>query len=416
MFRQIRSENVSMKRITFLMLSLAMGALITGCGRDFQTPSIDESGNETGVDVAPDRTPASLDSSIETRTLALDQSTNIRKLSNGVLEFVAELPPGSLIMAPVDYQISQPDVRNSNGTVSRSSTGFVGSIKIVSTPTGARSLSSVQITAFNKIKLYVSASVIGATEGVDGTFKIITGNADGAGYSALFQSNGKPKFQFTSGLARRFGSKVNKAVDAASVDVVKSQKILNAMAFAANRKKATPKSLILIDEASAKRASLAYEATGTIATNGAWSIAVDSTAVRHGFENVPCAEFMSEMIREAYQRAGYALISDFSSARGNQLIWSKTASVVGLSDALHVAGWVAWEPSKFRPPIGAVMMHGPGLSPGHTFMSGGDDGRIIIDNGSPQGRDLRTTSASTLNMMYKNGVFFLPPGLTPKSW
>jgi hypothetical protein len=62
------------------------------------------------------------------------------------------------------------------------------------------------------------------------------------------------------------------------------------------------------------------------------------------------------------------------------------------------------------------MMHGAGLSPGHTFMAAGDDGRLVVDNGSPQGRDLRTTTESTLRVMYKNGVFFLPPGISPKAW
>jgi hypothetical protein len=422
----------TMKRTNVIVSGFIIGFMVAGCGRGFHSPSIDESGNEAAVDAEPDnatdeapgtptdgapgRSPAGLDPAVATRTLALEQATNVRKLVNGVLEFVAELPPGSKVTVPVDFQISQPDVRNSNGSVERSSTGFVSSVKILSTPAGAGSLSTSQIAAFNKINLYVSASIVGATDGLNGSFKVMTGSPNGAGYNALFDSTGRPKFSFSAALAKRFGSKVNKVIDEASVDMTKSRKILAELAAASDRKHATPKSLILIDHVAARKFSLAYESAGTVANNGAWSIAVGATAVRHGFENVPCAEFMSEMIREAYQRAGYSVASDFSVARGNQLIWSKTASVVGLSNALHAAGWSAWEPSKFRPPTGAVMMHGSGISPGHTFMSGGDDGRIVVDNGSPQGRDLRSTSASILKMMYQNGVFFLPPGITPKPW
>ena len=49
-------------------------------------------------------------------------------------------------------------------------------------------------------------------------------------------------------------------------------------------------------------------------------------------------------------------------------------------------------------------------------LNAGDNGRFIFDNGSPQGRDLRTTSLKTIEMMYMEGVFFLPPGFTPKKW
>jgi hypothetical protein len=49
-------------------------------------------------------------------------------------------------------------------------------------------------------------------------------------------------------------------------------------------------------------------------------------------------------------------------------------------------------------------------------MSAGDDGRTIIDNGSPQGRDLRKTIAKTMNSMFQSGLFFLPPGVNPKAW
>lgn len=403
-----------MKVVSFLLATLVFGLGLTACGPSFRAPQIDESGSESGSEV-PERSPSSDPAAAApapvpepVKTLSLDQATNIRKNIGGILEFVVELPAQSRVTVPVDYQISQPDVRNSNGGVDRSSTGFVGSVKIVSTPDG--SLSSAQINAFNKLNLYVSASVVAGAD-TTGSFKVIAGAAPGAGFKALYADNGQPLFAFTSALKKRFANLNTPAVDA---DVAKSTKILAELALVANRKVATPKMLLLIDKETAKKFSVGYEQNGAVSTIGAWSIAVGQTAVRHGFENVPCAEFMSESIREAYQRAGDSVHKDFPSS--NPLIWSATSSVEGLSTALHAAGWVPWETARFRPPTGAIMMHETGLSPGHTFMNGGDDGRIVVDNGSPQGRDLRTTSASILKLMYKNGVFFLPPGISPKPW
>jgi hypothetical protein len=65
---------------------------------------------------------------------------------------------------------------------------------------------------------------------------------------------------------------------------------------------------------------------------------------------------------------------------------------------------------------GAVLMNGSGVSPGHTYISANDDGTIIVDNGAPQGRDLKKTSASIIGMMFQTGVFFLPPGINPSLW
>src|ERR1019366_8303605 len=133
-----------------------------------------------------------------------------------------------------------------------------------------------------------------------------------------------------------------------------------------------------------------------------------STAIRHGFANVPCAEFQSELIREAYARAGVNVLEDFNEALGNPLIWSNSAAVVDLADALYKAGWVAWEPSRFRPPVGAVMMHQEAQTPGHTYIAAGFDGRVIVDNGSPQGKNLSALSEKRVEFQYQGGVFFLP--------
>lgn len=212
---------------------------------------------------------------------------------------------------------------------------------------------------------------------------------------------------------------MNKGVDSKSLsaaDLQKWQRIYAELKKVADRTVATPKSYLMIDTTQAQTASLNYEKTGVIATNGAWSIAVGQTAVRHGFSNVPCAEFQSEILREAYQRAGYRTTDDFNTSKGNQLIWSNTAAVVNFSKALYTAGWVAWDATIYKPVTGAFLMNSAGESPGHTYIAASDDGLFIVDNGSPQARDLRKTSQSIIEMMYQTGVFFLPPGINPPTW
>ena len=61
-------------------------------------------------------------------------------------------------------------------------------------------------------------------------------------------------------------------------------------------------------------------------------------------------------------------------------------------------------------------MNGAGNTPGHTYLAAGDDGQIIMDNGSPHGRDLRKTTQKIIELMYQTGVFFLPPGIQPDPW
>jgi hypothetical protein len=80
------------------------------------------------------------------------------------------------------------------------------------------------------------------------------------------------------------------------------------------------------------------------------------------------------------------------------------------------AGWVAWDAHTYIPPIGAIIMHNYGFSPGHTYMAAGSDGRFIIDNGSPEGRDLRAANEKTLGDLFQTGIFFLPPGFSPETW
>lgn len=220
-------------------------------------------------------------------------------------------------------------------------------------------------------------------------------------------------------MTTRFGARLNmgvKMTDLSASNQTKWAKIYNELKKAVDRTVQTPKSYLIMDKAKAVQASIDFENTGVISKIGAWSIAVLATAVRHDFANVPCAETQSEILRQAYERAGYKVTDDFNSSKGNPLIWNKTASVKGFSQSLYTAGWVPWDASKYKAPVGAFMMHGSGLSPGHTYISGGNDGQIIVDNGSPQGRDLRKTTERTVGIQYLTGVFFLPPGINPQAW
>ena len=174
--------------------------------------------------------------------------------------------------------------------------------------------------------------------------------------------------------------------------------------------------LLFIDKDDAKKRSEAFEKDRTISTEGAFTISTEGTAVRHRFADRPCAEFMSEIIRQAYQRAGLSVHEDFSEANGNDLIFSKTAAVQGLGRALQKAGWTIWDLAEYSPIEGAILMHQIGGTPGHTYMAASAGGLIVRDNGSPMGRDLSAASLRTLQMMFRGGVFFLPPGQTPKKW
>lgn len=402
-----------MKLTTLSTLILALG--LAGCAGGWQIlPASNETGDETGAAIE-----SPIGASADMRTLSVNQTTNIRKMVSGVLELAVELPVRSVIQIPNNPTIVNPDFRNSDGSIDRSSTGFVGGIKIVSAPDGV--LTKAKIDSLNKTLggLYVSASMATAVDGATGSYKAVVGATPGADFKGLFETSGKPKFTFTSSVTKRFGPRLNKPVNPSSLsanDLNKYKKIFAELQKFANRKVETPKAYLMIDKESATYYSKAYENSGIVASNGAWSIAVGVTAVRHGFDNVPCAEFMSETVREAYQRAGYAVSADFNAAKGNQLIWSRTNAVVNFSKSLYDAGWVPYEPSKFRPPVGALLMNASGNTPGHTYIAAGEDGRLIVDNGSPQGRDLRTTSKKILEMMYETGVFFLPPGITPQAW
>lgn len=355
--------------------------------------------------------------------IRLTSKTTLYALGNdGILVERVTLSVGSTIEIPVPYEIQNFRYRKSDGTTDWTSTGFIGPVAIISAASEhAYQFPEAEIDELNQTPagLYVFASIVSDLHGVEGDFDAIAGGTPGEGFLKSFEANGKPKFNYAEQVKKRFGAKLNKGVDPkklSSAERVKWTKIYNELKRAANRKVPTPKAILMIDREAAMEHSIAYEKFGVIPFNGAWTIAVLATAVRHGFPNVPCAEFMSELLRQAYQRAGYAVTDDFNKAKKNQLIWSNTAAVVNFSKALYTAGWIPWETSKYRPITGALMMHVAGQTPGHTYISAGDDGRLIVDNGSPQGRDLRVTTEKTINLMYKSGVFFLPPGINPPKW
>lgn len=414
---------------------------LLGCAQGNDFPSIDETGNESAslVNPVPEPTPKDDSSasneppetagtpgediaSVSVQRLLLNQAMSLRYEKAGILENKVELPAGAQIEIPSDYEIKHLDFRNSSGSVERSSTGFIYPVKLISVPDQFESqFTQEKIDSINSTSggLFIFASIVGSLEGTEGNFAVVTGAVAGSGFSKYYSTNGKPKFKFTSSVTKRFGDRLNKGIDPDSLSSekrTKYQRIFEELKKAANRTIATPKKYLMMDKATAVQKSIAFEKTGVVSPSGAWSIATQATAVRHGFSNVPCAEFQSEVLRQAYQRAGYRVTDDFNKSKGNQLIWSNTAAVVNFSKALYTAGFVPWDSTKYRPITGAFMMNGAGLTPGHTYISGGDDGMIIVDNGAPQGRDLRKTTEKTISIMFQVGVFFLPPGINPPVW
>ena len=355
-----------------------------------------------------------------TQKLVLSKAMPLRYPAGGVLENAVTLPVGTQIEFPMSYQIvTDLKARQADGSLVWSSTGFLSPLHIVSLPKGSTLLTPAQIEALNNQSLFLDASIAASIQGTTGNFAALSPVAAGAGFLADYQESGKPKFVYTKSATKRFGTNMNKAVNPSTQSQAAREKwttIYNELRNAADRTVQTPKSYLMMDQTVATQWSKDYESSRVISPLGAWSIAVNGTAVRHGFANTPCAEFMSEILREAYQRAGYAITDDFSAAKGNEIIWSSTAAVVNFSAALNKAGWVPWDTTLYKPPVGAFLMNGAGETPGHTYIAAGEDGRFIVDNGSPQGRDLRGTSKSIIEMMYQTGVFFLPPGINPDPW
>jgi hypothetical protein len=238
-------------------------------------------------------------------------------------------------------------------------------------------------------------------------------------YLSSFEENGRPKFFFTSYFQTRFPTRLNLEIDPATqsaTERLKWQSIMRELAIASDRTVVTDNAYLFIPFVEADAASRAYEDRNEVVPFGAWTIAVKSTAPRHGFGNVPCAEFVSEIIKQAYKRAGFDVFEDFNEKAKTRLSWDTTSAVVNLTNTLYKVGWIPWELVSFRPPTGAIMAHFKATTPGHVYMAAGHDGRLIVDNGSPGGRQLYRTTDKVIKMMYYGGVFFLPPGIIPSRW
>lgn len=348
------------------------------------------------------------------QSIILTSDMTVRTLSGEYLQKVGTLPAGTEVDVKEDAQPINNAYVNDQGQPVFSSTGFIGEIAVVKS-----SLAAGEVARLNAIKtgLYLSAVILDQLQ-IGLEFKALKAGTPGDGFTKNYNPNGKPKVSFTTAAKKRFPNTLNKVVsNQSSAEKRKWTAIMQEIQKVADRTHNIDKSFFIIDPELASQQSIEFEQTGTVAPKGAWSIAVLGTAARHGFQNVPCAEFMSEVLREAYQRAGYDHTDDFNAKNGNVLTYQGGAALVtNFSAYLEKAGWIPWDPQTYIPPTGAFMMNEVGKSPGHTYMSAGDNGRFIFDNGSPQGRDLRISSQKTIELMYMEGVFFLPPGLTPKKW
>ena len=230
-----------------------------------------------------------------------------------------------------------------------------------------------------------------------------------------FRPGGKKPGIWTRLLESKFGQKLNAVFNRG---LTEKEKVKWKTIFFEMQRVTTNKDreeLLFIDKDKASDLVDKFEADPLheLSPVGAYTMAVNVTAVRHKFPQTPCAEFMSEIIRQAYKRAGYDLAADFSPEKKSQLIWSHTALVTTLGNSLLRAGWTVWDNTKFHPPVGAILMHTAGTSPSHTYMSAGDDGNFIIDNAHPRGFDLRTAPQKLIDFEYSTGAFFLPPGQVP---
>ncbi len=350
------------------------------------------------------------------QNIVLQSDMNLRTLRSGVLEFLVLLKKGSTIQIPKSAQTVNYHYRDSQGSLVFSSTGFYPRVKVLSGPYTENEILSLNTLVTG---LYISATVSGASETGD-VYPAVKLQPASPQYFNFFDSTGRPKKAYTQSLHTRFPNSANRVIELSSLpqaQQIKWAKIMTELRRLGDRTQPSLKSDFIIDKELAMKFAIDFEKTGAVQKRGAWSIAVQGTAVRNGFSNVPCAEFMSEVLRQAYVRAGYSHFEDFNSTNKNTLnFFNGAAAVVNFSAYLERAGWIPWDPQIFVPPTGALMMHAQGKSPGHTYMIAGQRGRLIVDNGMPQGRDLGQTSQNTLEIMYQHGVFFLPPGMIPQRW
>lgn len=387
----------------------------------------------TSTSQAINENPTGKESSQEnSRQIILSGPANLRNLSNNVLERLTALPRGAEIEVPVGAAPVFYDFRDSTGAVKRSTNGFYPSLKLISVP--AQDQASFPADLIERINstaggLFMSSLDLNSGLEPGGVIPALpsTGAPDER-YLKYYNPQGKRlRNSYSAILRRKFGTQLNRAIPMSSLPEQDQKKwggIYSELVQIVDRTRDTNRKNLFIDSGNAnqdvemaKQFSIIFENSGQIQTYGAWSVAVLGTAPRHGFGNVPCAEFASETLRQAYTRAGYRMADDFKG--NNYLIFSNTAAVVYLARALFESGWIPWDSADFKPKIGAVAMHADANTPGHAYMIAGENGRFIVDNGSPKGRDLFKTGSyqrDIIGMMYDHGVFFLPPGILPERW
>jgi hypothetical protein len=416
------------KQIKIILL-LSLGFLFAGCGPGAAVGLLSQFQQHPDEAQQPDGSNDSQEDPDVGRGLPIDEYSkvilsaemNIRVLRNQVLETIVMAPAGTEIEVPSNSSPVNYNYRKDNGQVAFSSTGFFGNVVIIKSGDPAK-LSAGKIAEIQQTPggLFITATIASELLGPGSFFTPLSAAQPGEGFLQYYQITGKPKFSYSSSIRKRFPGLVNKAIPMSQLPTQqqsKWNKIMKELVAVSNRTQASMKKYLAIDKKEAQKLSLQFEQKGTVPLWGAWSVAVLGTATRHGFANVPCAEFMSELLRQAYKRAGFKHTDDFNSAKNNKLTYSNgAAAVVNFSMYLSRAGFIPWDSTQYRPPIGAFLMNGTGNSPGHTYIAAGDSGRFIVDNGSPKGRDLRSTTGRTINIMYQTGVFFLPPGFIPTTW
>ncbi len=351
------------------------------------------------------------------------------ELANGLLRKVKTLSAGSIVQVPKG---SLPILMDFE-TGGRDTSGFYAKVLASghSVPASCKSVSGFYISAL--VPIYDSRQDIEALP------LEVSSNAT---YKAIYTEAGQVKKSDDTiawGIGRnkkRFKAIWNKAYaqsDLAREDLERAHAVLRELAQFADRTNPTPSNLVYLDvgegqssEALARSLSLqTMDDYGFSPAYGAWDVAIYGTATRLGFAHAPCAEFVSEVLRQAYARAGYSHADDFNESIREQLIftpWQNNIfgpqSVRGLADRLALAGWIPWDPSVYRAPVGAIAMALDAWTPGHTYMVAREGGQFIVDNGNPRGLDLRASPLSLRKYrdMYGMGVFFLPAGITPARW
>lgn len=349
--------------------------------------------------------------------------------ANNVLTMVTRLAAGTTVAVPRN---SLPQLLNLESG-ERDTSGFYGGVEVAnqSIPTRCESANGFYITAL--VPIHDTTGTV-APLPLEQTPKDV--------FKAVYQNDGRVRATdsvITWALNRnkkRFKSIWNKTYnpgELSSEELAKSQSILRELADFANRTIETPAGLLYLstdsrDETRRLAESFSRQTMsqyGFSPAYGAWDIAILGTATRLGFAHAPCAEFMSEVMRQAYARAGYTHSEDFLETLEERLIFTQwqeglfgPQSVRGLSDRLMRAGWIAWDPTVYRPLTGAIAMALDAWTPGHTYIVAGLNGQFIVDNGNPRGLDLRLSDLklSRFRDMYGMGVFFLPPGITPQKW